>query len=562
MFRSFCQFLTLCVSFFFLSAAHAATITVTSAVDALTSATGCTLRGAVGAINSAANLNGCTGTALGYGDQDTIEFAAALDGQTIIVANGGQIEIAKTLIIDGLANTPGGIILNAAPSGGGVAAANRILYVSGSSALTVRGLTFQNGNAGLNSGGAIYAANANHTLTVEQCAFDNNQARYGGAIYAYSYATVSASTFTNNEATTNSGGAIFANDDAAVSASTFTDNSASNSGGAIYAVYDVTVSASTFTNNEATTNSGGAIYADENLWARHLTLANNTAGTLGASIYVRGYGSGYTLDISNSIIVGESNANAHCAVNNATITGGTNLEWTETSPGTLQTSCGTAASVSVPTSLTEIFVTTTPVANGGPTDTLALATNSPAIGVADKTPSGTSQMLDIDFTTTPPTATWTDATVDQRGSARKAVAAGRDIGAFETNSLVMSGNPAAGIVGDSYTDNSIAATGGASPYQYSVTRGSLPAGLILNPGTGEITGTPSQAGTYTFTVTATDSSGTPAFLTGAAFTITIQTRALPSGVSIPVLPMPLLIILAGLLTGLARMRMRRMACQR
>ena len=38
-----------------------------------------------------------------------------------------------------------------------------------------------------------------------------------------------------------------------------------------------------------------------------------------------------------------------------------------------------------------------------------------------------------------------------------------------------------------------------------MTAGALPAGLALNGGTGAITGTPTAAGPFTFTVTATDS---------------------------------------------------------
>lgn len=43
---------------------------------------------------------------------------------------------------------------------------------------------------------------------------------------------------------------------------------------------------------------------------------------------------------------------------------------------------------------------------------------------------------------------------------------------------------------------------------YTITSGSLPPGLVLNPTTGDITGTPTTPGTYTFTETVTDSTGT------------------------------------------------------
>lgn len=53
------------------------------------------------------------------------------------------------------------------------------------------------------------------------------------------------------------------------------------------------------------------------------------------------------------------------------------------------------------------------------------------------------------------------------------------------------------------------ASGGVGPYTYvfSVTSGSFPTGMAINFGAGTLSGTPTSAGTVTFTVTATDSSG-------------------------------------------------------
>ncbi len=48
------------------------------------------------------------------------------------------------------------------------------------------------------------------------------------------------------------------------------------------------------------------------------------------------------------------------------------------------------------------------------------------------------------------------------------------------------------------------ASGGTSPYTYSVTTGALPTGLTLNSTTGVISGTPTAAGTASFTITAED----------------------------------------------------------
>ncbi len=59
----------------------------------------------------------------------------------------------------------------------------------------------------------------------------------------------------------------------------------------------------------------------------------------------------------------------------------------------------------------------------------------------------------------------------------------------------------------------IQATGGAMPYTWTLAPGLLPPGLLLNPSTGTITGTPNRAGTSAFTVTVTDSEQPPVSVT-------------------------------------------------
>ena len=67
-----------------------------------------------------------------------------------------------------------------------------------------------------------------------------------------------------------------------------------------------------------------------------------------------------------------------------------------------------------------------------------------------------------------------------------------------------------GAVGTVYPSTSLSASGGSgAPYSWSVTTGSLPAGLSLSTA-GSITGTPTTAGTVNFTVQVTDALGTAA----------------------------------------------------
>ncbi|WP_217593515.1 chitobiase/beta-hexosaminidase C-terminal domain-containing protein [Cohnella sp. GbtcB17] len=67
--------------------------------------------------------------------------------------------------------------------------------------------------------------------------------------------------------------------------------------------------------------------------------------------------------------------------------------------------------------------------------------------------------------------------------------------------------------GQSYTGSVAKLSGGTGAVTYAVTNGGLPAGLTLNPGTGEIAGTPSISGAYDFTISATDSATPPATAT-------------------------------------------------
>jgi hypothetical protein len=60
-------------------------------------------------------------------------------------------------------------------------------------------------------------------------------------------------------------------------------------------------------------------------------------------------------------------------------------------------------------------------------------------------------------------------------------------------------------LGQAYNQN-VTASGGATPYTYAVTDGSLPTGLNMDTN-GVISGTPAEIGTNTFSVTATDGNG-------------------------------------------------------
>lgn len=89
-----------------------------------------------------------------------------------------------------------------------------------------------------------------------------------------------------------------------------------------------------------------------------------------------------------------------------------------------------------------------------------------------------------------------------------------------------------GTVGSAYSDT-LAASGGVSPYSWTVTSGALPAGLSLSAA-GTISGTPTAVGTASFTVQARDAQAPAAVasksltITTVAAPLTIATSALPS----------------------------------
>jgi uncharacterized protein YhjY with autotransporter beta-barrel domain len=94
-----------------------------------------------------------------------------------------------------------------------------------------------------------------------------------------------------------------------------------------------------------------------------------------------------------------------------------------------------------------------------------------------------------------------------------------------------------GAIATAYATTTLSASGGTAPYAFAVTAGALPAGLSLSA-TGDLSGVPTAAGTFNFTVTATDSStGSGAPFTGSrayslvidGATITVSPGTLPNG---------------------------------
>ena len=138
--------------------------------------------------------------------------------------------------------------------------------------------------------------------------------------------------------------------------------------------------------------------------------------------------------------------------------------------------------------------------------------------------------------------------------------------------FVIPAPPATGQVGVPYSFTfNATGTGGTPPFSFSYT-GNLPPGVTLNGNTGVLSGTPTTAGAYTFSLSAADSSNTPLPVIGGSevsrytkgmakaviygpygYTITISPAAAAQGA--PISPIALALLMLGLAAaGIFRMR--------
>ena len=163
------------------------------------------------------------------------------------------------------------------------------IYVNGSAPVTISDCLFENNRPGaLHSAGGALALNGMNAPAVgyvDQCQFIGNSAASGGAISAWSGATlyVTDTTFSGNSA--KDGGVFYGTFDivASVDRCIFSDNSATEDGGAFY-VYasDAVVSNSLFYDNTA---ANGGVFNnqwDSVLLLSNCTLTENSATTAGA----------------------------------------------------------------------------------------------------------------------------------------------------------------------------------------------------------------------------------------------------------------------------------------
>jgi CSLREA domain-containing protein len=369
---------------------HAASIVVNSAADTIANDGACTLREALIAAQQNAATGGC---AAGSG-ADTITFA----GNYTITITSQLPTVVSSVSLQGrgAVNT----IIQAAASPN--VATWRVFQVAPTGNLTLNGVTVRHGrcngsctvvgNVFPNAGGGIYNSG---TLTVKNSTIAGNTGDAGGGIYNRAGTlTVTNSTFSGNTASGefSAGGGIVIYGTAIVTNSTFSGNSSSGqngSAGGIYGGGTLTIKNSTIAGNTADYGGGIANNNTSTLAVTNSTIAGNSSkwgsgisnnGTLtvtnstvsGNSTENDGsgiYNFDGTTTLKNSIVANNSGAGDCTVALGLIINGGNNLD--------SSTTCGWGSNNG---SMSNTNPMLGPLANnGGPTQTMALLTGSPAI---------------------------------------------------------------------------------------------------------------------------------------------------------------------------------------
>lgn len=231
-------------------------------------------------------------------DGDTIQFDAALNGQTISLTSA-ELAIDKSITING----PGPNLLTVSRSSGTF----RIFHVLPGRTVILEGLTIRNGNGNSNSGGGG-VLNDHATVNINNCVIrQNSQSPFGrgGGLYndgsAGSATSTILDTSVSNNAAAGYGGGIY--------------NDAHNAGSVTLSLMNSSVngnSAADYTDFFGD-GRGGGIYSDGagvNITITNSSVSNNTAGDHGSFNFPFGYGGGIygngTVTISNSTINGNS----------------------------------------------------------------------------------------------------------------------------------------------------------------------------------------------------------------------------------------------------------------
>ena len=247
------------------------------------------------------------GLAKGYGCMGITIHAAAGEydfaGQEINVTWPGHTSSVGTTIL----GAEGTVFKNTGSS--------RFFKIGKSVDLKFENITFDGGNAGTENGGAIWQNDATAILAFKNCAFKNNKATNGGAVYmAGSNMTAENTSFSDNTATTAAGAVGIAGTAELVSFTDcdFTSNTAGQHGGALQnhggEKTRLTVTRGAFSSNKTTDGSvggGGAITFRGDKPSITIidgvVFSGNSAGRQGGAVRVNTVND---ISIMNSVISG------------------------------------------------------------------------------------------------------------------------------------------------------------------------------------------------------------------------------------------------------------------
>ncbi|MEZ0484434.1 putative Ig domain-containing protein [Fibrella aquatica] len=392
------------------------------------------------------------------------------------VVNNDQTGIDNTAVLDGFVITGG----DAAGENGNARAGGGMLNVLTSP--TVRNCSFQ-ANTATTSGGGMYNGDANPRMT--NCSFQANIAVVGGGMCTVGGNPILTNCSFQANAGSDSGGGMY-NSGANVRLAncSFQANTAGIGGG-----IDNEGSSSSILLNcsfqSNTANNGGGLFINPNSTANliNCSFQGNSASD-GGAVYAEN-----TCSLTNCVLFGNGGANTLTTAGRGTVTLRYSL----------------------------IEASETGYTNGGNNLT---ATVSPFVSTTSTQLNGCAPAIDAGNLSAYTTAG--GPTTDLAGNPRPYNSGPIDMGAYEfqaasanialTNPTIRSGEV------NVFFSQTFSASGGTSPRSFSVASGSLPTGLTLSAA-GVLSGTPTQSGSFTITVRATDANGCSA--TGSAYVLTI-----------------------------------------
>ena len=205
----------------------------------------------------------------------------------------------------------------------------------------------------------------------------------------------------------------------------------------------------------------------------------------------------------------------------------------QSATATITLSIGAASSTPVPLAITSSSLAAGTVGSGYSSALQASGGSAPYSWsiTSGSLPAGLSLAASTGLISGTPTASGTfnfTAAVGDSSSPAQNKSASMSLTIAPASLAVTSSSLAAGTVGSNYSAT-LQATGGTSPYKWTVTTGSLPAGLTLAASTGVISGKPTTSGNFSFGVTAKDSSTT---VQSATATIALTVAAAPTPLTI------------------------------